>query len=91
MSEMIILGLTFKDLRAVSISVPGVAITHLGCIAPTPNKTWRLFVPPMILHTILYLFTAYRRLNVRSATAPPLVERLMRECVCIFDSLAKLC
>lgn len=64
----------------------------MGCIAPTPPKTWRLYVPPLVLHTVLYLFTAYRGLKVRSVTAEhaPLMERLMRECVIIFYTLTNI-
>jgi hypothetical protein len=75
------LGLSFRDLHSEIITVPGVRILGLGCIIPPPSKLWRIFIPGFILHTILYIFTAYRGIRNRSiaAEAAPLMKRLLRE------------
>jgi hypothetical protein len=82
-AEAVTLGLSFADLHSEMIVVPGIRILELGCTAPPPSKLWRLFIPALILHTILYIFTAYRGLINRSiaAEAAPLMRRLIREYV----------
>jgi hypothetical protein len=79
-AECATLGLSFKDLHSVSIPIP-LRILRLGCTAPPPSKLWRMFIPAFVLHTILYLFTAYRGLRNRSVAAEsaPLIRRLLRD------------
>lgn len=81
--EAVTLGMSFKGLRSEILPLPGIRLLSLGCVAPPPSNLWRIFVPSFILHTILYIFTAYRGLHRRSivAEAAPVVQRLLREYV----------
>jgi hypothetical protein len=80
-AECVALGVSFKDLHSQINPLPGVRILGLGCMAPPPSKLWRMFIPAFVLHTVLYIFTAYRGLRNRSvvAEAAPLMRRLLRE------------
>jgi len=60
-----ILGVIYKDLNAVSFSIPGLELN--GCFVPAPAGLWRLLVPALVLHTLLYVFT----------TAPAVLRRNM--------------
>lgn len=83
--EYATLALSFNDLHSESeqYRLLGVRMLEIGCTAPPPSKLWRMFIPAFVLHTILYLFTAYRGIRNRSiaAEAAPLMRRLLRECV----------
>jgi len=80
-AECVALGVSFKDLHSEINPLPSVHILGLGCMAPPPAKLWRMFIPTFVLHTILYIFTAYRGIKHRStvAEAAPLMKRLFRE------------
>lgn len=80
-AECVALGVSFKDLHSEIILLPGVRILELGCIAPPSSKLWRMFFSAFVLHTVLYIFTAYRGIRNRSivAEAAPLIKRLLRE------------
>ena len=82
-TEAVTLYLSFPNLHSEIISLPGVRILELGCKAPPPSNLWQMFVPTIIMHTILYLFTAYRGLRDRSIVAQPapITKRLIREYV----------
>lgn len=78
---VVFLGLSFQEIHAVLFVVPGVPIIDLGCTFRPPSNIWRIFLPVAIIHTILYVLTAYRGLRNRSITAAtaPVVKRLVRE------------
>ena len=82
LTQSLTLGLSFKDLHSEIIVVPGVPILRLGCMVP-PMNLWRLFVSPMVLHTVLYLFIVYRAVRSHNIAAEttPLMRRLLREYV----------
>jgi hypothetical protein len=84
-AECVALGVSFKDLHSEINPLPGVRILGLGCMSPPPSKLWRMFVPAFVLHTVLYIFTAYRGLRNRCvvAEAAPLMRRLLREYVIV--------
>ncbi|KAJ7847540.1 hypothetical protein B0H13DRAFT_83726 [Mycena leptocephala] len=51
-----------------------------GCRANRPTKFWRLWLPSLILHTLLYCLTAYRALkNRRLFKEAPILKRLVRD------------
>ena len=82
-AEGVTLGLSIVDLHSEIIVAPGVYLLEIGCKALPPPTLWRMFVPHFVLHTICYLFTAYRGIRSRSiaAEAAPLMRRLLREYV----------
>jgi len=52
----------------------------LGCRANRPTKFWRLFLPSLVLHTVLYCLTAFRALkNRRIFKKAPILKRLVRD------------
>jgi len=80
-AEFVTLCLSIADLHSEIIVAPGVHILEIGCKTPPPSRVWRMFIPHFILHTICYLFTAYRGIRNRSITAEaaPLMRRLLRD------------
>lgn len=76
-----LLYFTARDLKPIMLTVPGVTLRMNGCMTPPPPKVWALFIPTLMLHTIIYLFTAYRGVKNRSvvAEAAPIMNRLLRE------------
>jgi len=80
-AEGVTLGLSIVDLHSEIIVAPGVYLLEIGCKALPPPTLWRMFVPHFVLHTICYLFTAYRGIRSRSiaAEAAPLMRRLLRD------------
>ncbi|KAF5384039.1 hypothetical protein D9757_006954 [Collybiopsis confluens] len=78
---------------AVSLVYTGVAASGLhlldagtlfaigpGCRAARPEEYWRILLPGLILHLILYMLTAYRALrNRRVLKNAPVLKRLLRD------------
>lgn len=64
-----------------SLGLGGLSLEISGCLVAPPSDVWRVFTPVLVLHTVLYLFTAYRGLRRQSiiAEAAPVVLRLVRE------------
>jgi len=80
----------------VSLVYTGEAATHLellgsdvdqgvftlapGCRVARPPTFWKIFLPSLILHTILYILTAIRALrNRRVLKEAPVLKRLFRD------------
>lgn len=81
------LALTFTDLRAEKILLPG--LRQSGCVAPAPRSIWHLFLPTLILHTILFLFTTVRAITSRQMLrSAPLLKRLVLEYVTMFTEFS---
>ncbi|KAH7924142.1 hypothetical protein BV22DRAFT_1013910 [Leucogyrophana mollusca] len=77
-TSLITLGVSFGDLRSQALNVPGISL--IGCTAPPPSDIWKIFIPSIAIHTILYLFTAARALDGSGRfTKRPLVLRLLRD------------
>ena len=74
-STSALLGVLWHDLEAVPVNIPGVKIT--SCTAPPSKAVWKLFVPNIVLHTVLYMAT----------TIPALKMRRMRRKSMLMDSL----
>ncbi|PIL31182.1 hypothetical protein GSI_05879 [Ganoderma sinense ZZ0214-1] len=62
-STCAILGVLWHDLEAVPTNLPGLKITT--CTAPPSKAVWKLFVPNIVLHTVLYLATTIPALKMR--------------------------
>ena len=77
---LIIYGLIWHDIDPVSLDLPG--FTRTGCTAPPSTEVWKLFVPNLVLHTILYLATTIPMLRARRVGKhSKLMDRLAREYV----------
>ncbi|KAJ4470837.1 hypothetical protein J3R30DRAFT_3802887 [Lentinula aciculospora] len=77
----------------ISLAYTGVAVTGLrllnsgifaldavGCRVARPVKYWRIFMPSLGLHAILYLMTAIRALrNRRILNDAPVLKRLLKD------------
>ncbi|KAI1786801.1 hypothetical protein LXA43DRAFT_897234 [Ganoderma leucocontextum] len=62
-STCVLFRTIWHDVEAVPVNVPGLKIT--SCTAPPSKTVWRMFVPNLILHTVLYLATTIPALRMR--------------------------
>ncbi|KAL0951937.1 hypothetical protein HGRIS_008589 [Hohenbuehelia grisea] len=52
----------------------------LGCRASRPKRFWRIFLPPLVLHTLLYFLTVLRALRSKQLLKDsPVLKRLLRD------------
>jgi hypothetical protein len=77
----------------ISLVYTGIAVTNLsilndsvfnfggpGCRAARPDEFWRMFMPSLGLHTVLYILTAFKALrNRRILKEAPVLKRLLRD------------
>ncbi|KAJ6601044.1 hypothetical protein DFH09DRAFT_900529 [Mycena vulgaris] len=75
-----ILSLYFAIVEVIELDVtphlPGIN----GCRATRPRNFWRLFLPSLVLHSVLYCMTGYRALkNRRIFKKAPILKRLVRD------------
>ncbi|KAF8899374.1 hypothetical protein BD779DRAFT_1667052 [Infundibulicybe gibba] len=78
----IITSLYFIYITAQGVDILTYPTTlHLiGCHVARPQHFWRSFFPSLILHTFLYILTAYRALrNRRIFKQAPVMKRLVRD------------
>lgn len=68
------IGVLFHDI--VPIETPGI-VEHY-CTAPPVNKLWRIYLPNLVLHTVLSVATTWPVLEQRRSTSQPML-RLVRE------------
>ncbi|KAK0234148.1 hypothetical protein IW262DRAFT_1334689 [Armillaria fumosa] len=51
-----------------------------GCLVSRPPMFWRIYLPSLCLHTLLYVLTAFRALqNRRTLNQAPVMRRLLRD------------
>ncbi|KAJ7656971.1 hypothetical protein DFH06DRAFT_1328501 [Mycena polygramma] len=77
-----IISLYFAVVSAIELQVtPNLVNLHIhGCRASRPMRFWRLWLPSLVLHTLLYCLTAYRALkNRRMFKEAPILKRLVRD------------
>ncbi|OSD01197.1 hypothetical protein PYCCODRAFT_1436691 [Trametes coccinea BRFM310] len=74
--SLVIFGKIWHDVDPVAIPVPGLKLN--GCTAPQAHQIWKIFIPNLALHTLLYLAT----------TLPPLRMRRMGKRSQLLDRLA---
>ncbi|KAJ6479287.1 hypothetical protein C8R47DRAFT_1219216 [Mycena vitilis] len=77
-----IISLYFAVVSAIELQVtPNLVNLHIhGCRASRPPRFWRLWLPSLVLHTLLYCLTAYRALkNRRMFKEAPILKRLVRD------------
>ncbi|TCD64751.1 hypothetical protein EIP91_003673 [Steccherinum ochraceum] len=74
----VILGFVWTELKPVRFVLPGLVWD--GCMAPQPQHIWRLFVPGIITHTILYGATTIPALRLRSqGKSNPIMNRVLTD------------
>ncbi|OJA19588.1 hypothetical protein AZE42_05659 [Rhizopogon vesiculosus] len=81
-SSMVLLGLSLPSLESYASSVRAeLEFFHLpGCSAPSPSMIWRVFLPSMVIHTILFGFTIARVMQVsHKSRMDHLMPRLVRD------------
>lgn len=82
MACVMTLYFTGEEIKGIDINATyKLDLDIVGCIVTPPRDLWKVFAPVLVLHTILYLFTAYRGLHHRSVVAEPapVMARLVRE------------
>jgi len=77
-----LLSLYFAVMAGIQLEItPNLTQLHLyGCRADRPSRFWRLWLPSLVLHTLLYCLTAFRALkNRRVFKEAPILKRLVRD------------
>ncbi|KAJ7146487.1 hypothetical protein C8R44DRAFT_15691 [Mycena epipterygia] len=77
-----IVSLYFAIRSAVQLDITeNLTALHIhGCRATRPAKFWQLYLPSLVLHTVLYCLTAFRALkNRRIFKEAPILKRLVRD------------
>jgi len=77
-----VFSLYLAVLTGVELQVtPDLTQMHIvGCRATRPNAFWRLWLPALVLHTVLYGMIAFRALNNRRIfKEAPILKRLVRD------------
>ncbi|KAI0640252.1 hypothetical protein C8Q77DRAFT_1045330 [Trametes polyzona] len=75
---LVIYGKIWHDVDSIAIPVRGLEID--GCTAPPSRQIWKLFLPNLGLHTLLYLATTLPMLRMRRVGKQSrLLNRLARD------------
>ncbi|KAF8215607.1 hypothetical protein K438DRAFT_1798951 [Mycena galopus ATCC 62051] len=77
-----LVSLYFAILAGIQLDITAnLTQLHLyGCRATRPARFWRLWLPSLILHTLLYSLTVFRALrNRRIFKEAPILKRLLRD------------
>ncbi|KAJ7192166.1 hypothetical protein GGX14DRAFT_380328, partial [Mycena pura] len=76
------ISLYLAILAGVEVQITqNLAQIHIaGCQATRPPQFWRLWLSPLVLHTVLYCMTAFRAVkNRRMFKEAPILKRLVRD------------
>ncbi|KAF7341001.1 hypothetical protein MSAN_02085500 [Mycena sanguinolenta] len=77
-----LVSLYFAIMAGIQLEItPNLTRFHIyGCRADRPPRFWRLWLPSLVLHTLLYSLTAFRALkNRRVFKEAPILKRLVRD------------
>ncbi|TFK66178.1 hypothetical protein BDN72DRAFT_159157 [Pluteus cervinus] len=78
-TSMYFMHVSAKDLQLLP-NFRDIVEYRQGCKASRPHKFGRVYIPPLVLHTLLYAMTAYCALrNRRLLKEAPIVKRLVRD------------
>ncbi|KAJ3868196.1 hypothetical protein EV359DRAFT_77857 [Lentinula novae-zelandiae] len=82
-SVYVAISLAYTSVAAMGLRLPNTSLFMQGapgCRVARPVKFWRMFMPSLGLHTILYIMTAVRALrNRRILKDAPVLKRLLRD------------
>jgi len=83
-SSLVLLSVSLKHVRAIDIDeirhLLGNKYRNEGCKVERPRDIWRIFLPSLVLHSALYLLTAFRALRNRQLLKnAPVMKRLLRD------------
>jgi len=80
-TSFVLLWQSLRELRLPEIPSQLLAFPFFaGCHVARPPNFWRTNLPSLILHTILYILTAYKALrNRRLLKTAPVLKRLLRD------------
>ncbi|KAF8868208.1 hypothetical protein CPB85DRAFT_1366321 [Mucidula mucida] len=85
-SVVLAMGFTIDSAVRIRFQSTGVVLDKLrilGCRADRPHKFWRIYLPSLCLHTVLYALTAVQALralrNRRTFKHAPILKRLLRD------------
>ncbi|KAF9040190.1 hypothetical protein BDZ89DRAFT_945058, partial [Hymenopellis radicata] len=82
-SVILAMGFTIDSAVRIRFQRTGLVVDKLrilGCRADRPHKFWRIYLPSLCLHTVLYALTAVRALrNRRTLKHAPVLKRLLRD------------
>ncbi|CCL98057.1 uncharacterized protein FIBRA_00051 [Fibroporia radiculosa] len=74
----ITISIVYSDFLTIPLKLPGFHTP--GCSVPPSDNMWRVFLPNIILHTILFAATTWPALRMhRCGRQSPLMNRLVRD------------
>ncbi|KAI0756129.1 hypothetical protein C8Q80DRAFT_1090864 [Daedaleopsis nitida] len=77
-STYVVLGIVWHDMD--SLPIPDVGFTIIGCNVPPSKQVWKIFLPNLVIHTILFLATTIPAMRMRRAGKnSQLTNRLVRD------------
>ncbi|KAH8094644.1 hypothetical protein BXZ70DRAFT_1033918 [Cristinia sonorae] len=77
-TTFVIITLMWHEMKPLKVDIPGVVWD--GCMAPLTPGIWRVFVPGIVIHTILYGATTIPALRLKSqGKSSPIMDRLLRD------------
>ncbi|KAK0224739.1 hypothetical protein EDD85DRAFT_859002 [Armillaria nabsnona] len=72
-----------RKVKTLQTGIPLPTFIHYevrGCLVSRPPMFWRIYLPSLCLHTLLYILTAFRGLqNRRMLNQAPVMKRLLRD------------
>ncbi|KAK0434838.1 hypothetical protein EV421DRAFT_1717267, partial [Armillaria borealis] len=72
-----------RKVKTLQTGIPLPTFIHYkvqGCLVSRPPMFWRIYLPSLCLHTLLYILTAFRALqNRRMLNQAPVMKRLLRD------------
>ncbi|THH26831.1 hypothetical protein EUX98_g7356 [Antrodiella citrinella] len=73
----VLIGLVWHELRPLQLALP---IAWDGCMAPQSPHAYRVFIPGIVVHTILYAATSFPALRLKNkGKTSPIMNRLLRD------------
>lgn len=77
-SVFALLGTDWHELVPIPLNIPGVSLPT--CPSPFPKHLWKIWVPSLIFHTLMFIATTYQAMRVRQlGGSSQLMDRILRE------------
>ncbi|KAH0591441.1 hypothetical protein H2248_001518 [Termitomyces sp. 'cryptogamus'] len=78
--SLVFFYLSLNRLEILSLALLFPKLRNEGCKAARPPNFWHMYLPSLVLHTIMYIMTGIRALrNRRFLTNAPILKRLLRD------------